>query len=54
MADEEIKEELKALKKEVKDLEKLQDDTKRYLKLEQDPRIDRIIAWIKKIEQRIK
>jgi len=51
---EDIKDELKALRKEVKALEKLQDDTKRYHKIEQDPRIDKIIAWIKKIEQRIK
>ena len=50
MADDEIKE----LKNEVKALKKLQDDTGRYHKIEQDPRIDKIIARIKKIEQRIK
>ena len=54
MADDEIKDELKALEKEVKALKKLQDDTKQFIKIEQDPRIDKIIASIKKLEQKVK
>ncbi len=50
----ELKEDMKALRKEMKAMEKERNDTKHYHGIEQDPRIDRIIAWIKKLEQRIK
>jgi len=46
--------ELKELKKEVKELKKSQLDMEKYFNTEHDPKLNRIIAWIKKIEQRIK
>jgi len=56
MSDElkELKDELKEVKKEVKELDKKQLDMKRYIELEQDPRINRLICQIAKLAERLK